>query len=461
MMPDYIIQIVYFVGAFLLIIGLKRMSIPENSRGGLAFAGLGLLLTVLITFFHSEVNSHYLLMTVAILIGGTLAFINVKKSANSEIPKMTALYNGLGGGAVASIAALELITLDQVPDFVKYLAMLAALLGSISFSGSLIAFAKLKGLIRTTINLPMHQWLNALVFVIAATFGIAIVLNGDQYEMTSLVIFFVLSLALGILITLPLDNASLPISIALLNSFTGIGLGFIGYVLSNPAMMIAGFLVGATALTLTQLISKAKNRPISNALFGDDDKLSQSTLQTNHTNKNIKQLSVNDAATMMAFAKSVIIVPGYGMAISQAQHKLGDLSKQLTKNNVNVKFAIHPVAGRMPGHMNLLLSEAGIAYDLIQDIDEVNDDFETADVVLVIGANDIINPSARSDQSSPLLGMPILNADKAKNVIIVKRGEGKGFSDIDNPLFYQGNTGLIYGDADSVLDKILSNLKSI
>ena len=456
-----IIQIIYFIGAFLFILGLKKMSSPVTAHKGLVWAGIGMLMSVLITYFHHEVQSHYLWMTVAIFVGGAIAFISAKKAAMTDMPQMIALYNGMGGGSAAAIAAVELIKLEPMPDLVKYLAVTGALIGSISFSGSLIAFAKLQGLIKSTIRFPMQQWVNALVFVVTLTFGIAIVLNGDQFEMTSLVLFFILALVFGLLMTIPIGGADMPVVISLFNAFTGLAVGFEGYVLSNPAMMIAGILVGAAGTMLTRLMAKAMNRPISNVLFGNFGDVDISGESEGTLNKKSKELDANDAAMMMAFAQNVIVVPGYGMAVAQAQHKVWEMSKLLKDNGVNVKFAIHPVAGRMPGHMNVLLAEAGIPYDFIYDLDEINEEFERADVALILGANDIINPSARSDKSSPIYGMPILNADKANSVIIVKRGKGTGFSGIDNPIFYQDNTGLVYGDAQSVLSEVVSNLKEI
>jgi len=458
--PDYLIQIAYFIGAFLFILGLKKMRSPMTAKNGLVWAGLGMLLAVIITYFHHEVKSHYLWMTVAIFVGGTLAYISAKKAKMTEMPQMIALYNGLGGGAAAAIAAIELIKLEPMSDTVKYLAVAGALIGSVSFSGSLVASAKLQGLIKKPIRLPMHQWGNALILVLAVTFGIAIVLNGNQFEVTSLMLFFTLSLTFGILMTIPMGDADMPVLISLFNGLTGLAVGFEGYVLANPAMMIAGLLVAATGLKLTTSMGKVMNRPISSLLFGSSSEVDRHG-SSGLANGKMKELQSNDAAMMMAFSQNVIIVPGYGMAVAQAQHKVWEMSRLLKNNGVNVKFAIHPIAGRMPGHMNALLAEAGIPYDSIYDLDEINEEFNRTDTVLVLGANDTTNTSARSDQSSPIAGMPILNADKAKNIIVIKRGKGTGFSGIDNPLFYLENTGVLYGDAQSVLSKVVRDLKEI
>jgi len=462
--PDFITQIIYFIAALLFIFALKKMSSPATSEKGLAWAGIGMLLAVLITYFHREVQSNYIWMTAALFLGGTLAYISAKKVKMTEMPQMIALYNGLGGGAAAAIAAGELIKLETLslatPNTVKYLAVAGALIGCVSFSGSLIAFAKLKGLIKNPIILPMYQWANALILVVAITFGIAIVLNGNQFEVTSLILFFILSLVFGILMTIPIGDADMPVVISLFNGLTGLAVGFEGYVLANPAMMIAGLLVAATGLKLTTSMGKTINRPISSVLFGSSYETGTNE-DSGLTDRTMKELQPNDAAMMMAFSQNVIIVPGYGMAVAQAQHKVWEMSRLLKDNGVSVKFAIHPAAGRMPGHMNVLLAEAGIPYDDIYDLDEINEEFNRADTVLVLGANDTTNTSARSDLTSSVFGMPILNVDKAKNIIVIKRGKGTGFSGIDNPLFYLENTGVLYGDAQSVLSKVVSDLKEI
>jgi NAD(P) transhydrogenase subunit beta len=398
-------------------------------------------------------------MTVAIAIGGAIAYISGKKVAMTDMPQMIALYNGMGGGAAAAIAAVELVKQAPMSLTVQSLAVTGALIGTIAFSGSLVAFAKLQGLMRGVIRFPMQQWINALVFVIALTFGIAIIMSGTQYEMSYLAIFFILALVFGVLMTVPIGGADMPVVISLYNALTGLAVGFEGFVLENPAMMIAGIVVGSAGTLLTQLMAKAMNRPISNVLFsnfgdGGDGEATEVT-------GSMKEIDSTDVAVMMAFAEKVIIIPGYGMAVAQAQHKVWELTKQLQERGVTVKFAIHPVAGRMPGHMNVLLAEAGVPYDIIYDLDEINEEFNTTDVVLVIGANDVVNPAARTDASSPIYGMPILNADYAKNVIVVKRGKGTGFSGIENHLFFADNTRMLYGDGQAVASDLVTNIKEL
>jgi len=456
---DIIIQIIYFIGALLFILGLKQMSSPITARRGIIWAGVGMLMATLITYFHHEINHNYVWITLAIAIGGVVAFVSGKKVPMTDMPQMIALYNGMGGGAAAAIAAVELIKLEPMNYTMQTLAVLGGLIGTVAFSGSLIAFAKLQGIMRGVIRFPMQQWVNALVFVVVVTIGLAIILSGNQYALTTLTVFFILALLFGVMMTVPIGGADMPVVISLYNALTGLAVGFEGYVLGNPAMMIAGIVVGSAGTLLTQLMAKAMNRPISNVLFsnfgdGGDGEAAAAT-------GTMKEIDATDVAVMMAFADKVIIVPGYGMAVAQAQHKVWELTKQLQERGVTVKFAIHPVAGRMPGHMNVLLAEAGVPYDIIYDLDEINDEFPTTDVVLVIGANDVVNPAARTDPNSPIYGMPILNVDYAKNVIVVKRGKGTGFSGIENHLFFADNTRMLYGDAQEVANELITSLKEL
>ena len=463
-LSNNIMQIVYFAAALLFVFGLKKMSSPITARKGLGWASIAMLVAVVITLLHHEVKSNFTWMTIALFVGGVAAYSSAKKSELTSMPKMIALYNGLGAGAAAGIAAVQLLKLESLsqamPDTVKFAAAAGALIACISFSGSIVAFLKLHGMLKV-IRFPMHQWGTTLALVIALTFGVAIVLNGDQFEVTSLIIFFILALTVGKLITIPLNNEDMPVLISLFNTLTGLAVGLGGYALSNLPMVVGGFLVAATGLTLTLSMGKALNRPISQLLFGNYDETSSLNKKTNLSNGSVRELQANDAAMMMAFSQNVIIVPGYGMALSQSQHRIQEVSRLLKNNDVNVKFAIHPAAGRMPGHMNVLLAETNISDDSIYDLDEINEEFSRADVVLVLGANDTTNPSARTDKNSSIFNMPILNADKAKNVIVIKRGKGTGFSGIDNPLFYQNNTALLFGDAQSVLADIIRSLREI
>jgi NAD(P) transhydrogenase subunit beta len=458
-MPDFVIQATYFIGALLFILGLKQMSSPMTARRGIVWAGIGMVMATLITYFHHDIHHNYIWMTVAIAIGGAIAYVSGKKVAMTDMPQMIALYNGMGGGAAAAIAAVELVKQEPMSFTVQALAVAGALIGTIAFSGSFVAYLKLQGIMRGVIRFSIQQWVNALVFVLVVTIGISIIYNGTAYEMSHLIIFFALALAFGVMMTVPIGGADMPVVISLFNALTGLAVGFEGYVLGNPAMMIAGIVVGSAGTLLTQLMARAMNRPISNVLFsnfgdGGDGEAAE-------VSGSMKEIDSTDVAVMMAFAEKVVIIPGYGMAVAQAQHKVWEMTKQLKERGVTVKFAIHPVAGRMPGHMNVLLAEAGVPYDIIYDLDEINEEFPTTDVVLVIGANDVVNPAARNDPNSPIYGMPILNADYAKNVIVVKRGKGTGFSGIENHLFFADNTRMLYGDGQAVANDLVSDLKDL
>lgn len=457
---DTFINLSYFAAAVLFIWGLKKMSSPVTARSGIIWAGVGMVLATLVTFAHSEIpdmKSHAL-NVLAIFAGGLVAWYTAKKVAMTDMPQMIALYNGMGGGAAAAISAVVLLEQKETTFTIQAMGVAGALIGSMALTGSLIAYAKLQGLMKKTIRFANQQLINGATFAAMVLLGIYIAMSGTEYSMFLLFVFFVLALAFGIMITVPIGGADMPVVISLFNAFTGLAVGFEGYVLGIPAMMIAGIVVGAAGMLLTQLMAKAMNRPISNVLFSNFGEASGEGEAVEGT---MKEIEASDAAIQMAFASKVIIIPGYGMAVAQAQHKIWDMVKLLQERDVEVKFAIHPVAGRMPGHMNVLLAEAGVPYDIIYDLDEVNDEFATADVALVIGANDVVNPAARTDKSSPIYGMPILNADYADNVIVMKRGKGAGFSGIQNHLFFADNTRMLYGDAQSSAAALVATMKEL
>jgi NAD(P) transhydrogenase subunit beta len=462
----WIIDAAYILVAFLFITGLKRMSSPVTARGGIRWAGLGMLIATLVTFLaplmtpvpvgHAWAN--LALVIAAIAVGGGLAWWSGKRVAMTNIPQMIALYNGMGGGAAAAIAAVELYKGGAHGLAFTTLAVLGGLIGSVSFAGSGIAFGKLQGLIRKPFRFGGQQLLNVLIMGAAFVLG-GLIATGTGAGPAVVSVFFVLALILGVTMTLPIGGADMPVVISLYNALTGLAVAFEGFVLDNAAMIIAGTVVGSAGTLLTQLMAKAMNRSLGNVLFsgfGDTG-----VAATGEVSGSQKPIEASDAGVMMGFAQKVIIVPGYGMAVAQAQHKVWELAQLLQNHGVTVKFAIHPVAGRMPGHMNVLLAEAGVPYDLIADLEEVNAEFETTDVALIIGANDVVNPVARNDKSSPIYGMPILNADKAKNVIVIKRGQGKGFSGIENALFYLDNTRMLYGDGQGAVSQLIQAVKSI
>lgn len=454
-----LIESCYFLAAVLFILGLKKMSSPVTARGGIIWAGVGMILATLVTFWYPHL-SNLGLIVIAIMVGALPAWWFAKRVAMADMPQMIALYNGMGGGAAATIAAVELIKGTEHGITVQTLAVLGALIGSVSFSGSIIAFAKLQGIMKKSLIFANQQFINLVLFAITIGLGSMVIIQGASTEIAIIILFFGLALLFGVLMTLPIGGADMPVVISLYNALTGLAVAFEGFVLGNAAMIIAGTVVGAAGTLLTQLMAKAMNRPISNVLFsGFGATGGQET--TEDVQGSLKPIEATDAAIMMAYAQQVIIVPGYGMAVAQAQHKIWELTKALKERSVRVKFAIHPVAGRMPGHMNVLLAEAGVPYDIISDLDEINEEFEQTDVALVIGANDVVNPVARTNPDSPIYGMPILNADKAKNIVVIKRGRGTGFSGIENYLFYADNTRMLYGDGQKMAAELLQGVKSL
>ena len=455
---NLLIQVSYFVAIVLFIVGLKRMSSPVTARGGIVWAGAGMVLATLVTFLWPGMEN-YGLMLLAIAIGGALAWVTGKRVAMTDMPQMIALYNGMGGGAAAAIAAISLYGETDYGAVITTLAVVGGLIGAVAFTGSLVAFAVLQGILKKATRFGGQHYLNIALAAIAVVLGIAIVATGGG-NLTLVTLFFVTTLLLGITLTLPIGGADMPVIISLYNALTGLAVAFKGFVLDNAAMIIAGTVVGAAGMLLTQLMAKAMNRPISNVLFGGfgDQAAAAGEDESGGT---LKPIDASDVGVMMAFANKVVIVPGYGMAVAQAQHKVWELCQMLRERDVAIKFAIHPVAGRMPGHMNVLLAEAGVPYDLIYDLEEINQEFENADVALVMGANDVVNPVARTDPSSPIYGMPILNADKAKNVIVVKRGRGTGFSGIENALFLLDHTRMLYGDGQEMASELIQAVKEL
>ena len=461
-----LIQVAYFVVAVLFILGLKAMASPVTAKRGIVWAGIGMVLATVITFATPGMQN-FVLMIVAIVLGGGLAWYLGRVVKMTDMPQMVAIYNGMGGGAAAAIAALEFARGHVHGVIITLLAVLGALIGSVAFSGSCVAFAKLQGIMKKAWRLPAQNMINLVLALVALGLAIKLVIAGATAETgapgavldtTTLIAFFIVSLILGVVLTVPIGGADMPVVISLLNAFTGLAVGLEGYVLGNPALIIAGIVVGASGTLLTQLMSKSMNRPITNIIFTPMTGETQAGATITGT---MKEASAMDAAAMMRFAQKVIIVPGYGMAVAGAQHKVWEMAKLLQEAGVEVKFAIHPVAGRMPGHMNVLLAEAGVPYDMIFDLEEINEEFGQADVALVIGANDVVNPSARTDKSSPIYGMPILNVDYAQNVIVNKRGKGTGYSGIENALFYGENTRLLYGSAQQAIADVIANIKTM
>jgi NAD(P) transhydrogenase subunit beta len=460
--------------AFLFMFGLKRMSSPATAPSGIRFAGLGMIAAVLASFLYvltiDKAAQPHLIVNIglaitALLIGGVGAWFVGRKVAITAMPQMVAVYNGMGGGAAGSIAAVELFGGHAQGATQLVVTLLGGCIGAISLSGSAIAWAKLDSVLKAPLRFKGQQVVNASA--LAAPIAVAGVIVASSLgvgglllpTMTWIYIFFGLALLFGILMTLPIGGADMPVVISIYNAFTGLAVGLEGFVLQNPALMIAGMVVGAAGLLLTLLMAKAMNRSVANVLFtnfGTPAKTHAGAMKGTE-----RPEEASDAAIKMRYASSVIIVPGYGLATARAQQKLYEFVKLLLAAKVSVRFAIHPVAGRMPGQMDVLLAEAGVPYDMIFQLDDINDDFATTDIALVIGANDVVNPAARSDKGSPIYGMPILNADKAKQVFVIKRGEGKGYSGIVNALFYAPNCNMVYGDAQAVLVKMIESVRGL
>ncbi len=457
---EWIVNGVYLLVSVLFIVGLKAMASPVKARRGIAWAGVGMVLATAATFFVPGMRN-LALIAVAIVLGGGVAWWAGRVVRMTDMPQMVAIYNGMGGGAAALIAAVEFARAEVHGPVVGTLAVLGSLIGSVAFSGSVIAFLKLQGIMTRAVRLPAQNLVNIALALITLALGAVIVVSSmgtGSADPVLLVLFFLLALALGAVVTMPIGGADMPVVISLLNAFTGLAVGFEGYVLGNPALIIAGIVVGASGTLLTQLMAKAMNRPILNVLFTP---ISGEAQAGGAIEGRLKELTATDAAALMRYAEKVIIVPGYGMAVAGAQHKVWEMAKLLEDAGVQVSFAIHPVAGRMPGHMNVLLAEAGVPYEKIFDLDEINAEFGQTDVALVIGANDVVNPVARTDRTSPIYGMPILDADRARNCVVIKRGRGAGYSGIENALFYADNTSMLYGSAQQAIADVIGQLKEL
>jgi NAD(P) transhydrogenase subunit beta len=471
MNPQFLIDASSIIAAFLFIYGLKRMSSPVTARSGIVVAGVGMLVAVLAAFLYyfgvsdearPHLGTNLGLAAAALFVGVVWAWWSGKRVAMTAMPQMVALYNGMGGGAAASIAAVELFAGKDSGPVALVVTVIGALIGAVSLSGSLIAWAKLDGRINKTWRIGGQQILNGLVMLATlAVGGYVVVLTAGHNAVPPALTgsFFALALIFGVLMTMPIGGADMPVVISLYNAFTGLAVGAEGYVLQNPALMVAGMVVGSAGTLLTLLMAKAMNRSVSNVIFSNFGAAGGEA--EGEIKGSMKPADAGDAAINMRYASKVIIAPGYGLAVAQAQHKLYEFVKLLQEAGVDVKFAIHPVAGRMPGHMNVLLAEAGVPYDIIFDMEDINNEFKEADVAVVIGANDTVNPAARTNKSSPIYGMPILNVDQAKQVYVVKRGQGKGYSGVENELFYADNANLVYGDAQKVMVAMIQAIKSL
>ena len=462
MQPSALTTLGYLVTAVAFMFGIQLLRSPATARQGNRIAAVGMLLVLGITAALIHNTANWPLIIPPIVIGTAIGAVSARLVRMTAMPQMVALFNGMGGGLAALIAAQDFRTAvasgTAHPD-ITWAIMVSCIIGSLSFAGSLVAFAKLQELMPgRPLTYSLQSAVNGLLLLVILALGIYLIV-GDQ-NLALFAVFIVLSLVLGVLFVVPIGGADMPVIISLLNSFTGLAAASTGFVLSNDVLIVSGALVGASGTILTLAMSKAMNRSLFNVLFsGFGSKVESAGSAAGAEGGTIHPTTVEDLAPLLAFAQLVIFVPGYGMAVARAQHEVKELADELEKRGVTVEYAIHPVAGRMPGHMNVLLAEANVPYPQLKEMDEVNGDFPRTDVAVVIGANDVVNPAARTQSNSPIFGMPILNADEAKTVVVLKRSMASGFAGIDNPLFYDPKTLMYFGDAHESVAKLLQAVK--
>ena len=457
-----ILTLAYLLAAVLFILGLKQLSSPRTARNGNYTAAAGMVIALAATVPQLHFTSAGAIIVLAgVIVGTAVGTIGARQVKMTAIPQMVALFNGAGGGAAALVAVAELLKFGPHPPIAEALpSVFSIVIGSVSFAGSMVAFAKLQELMTgTPITYPGQQLVNGLIAAAIIGFVIAVLaIASIPFSFLSLML---LALILGVAVVLPIGGADMPVVISLLNAFTGLAVAASGFTLNNFALIVAGTLVGASGSLLTKLMSDAMGRSLGNVLFGAFGQVRSSAgAAAGQEGRSVRTGSIEDLATLLAYSRRVIIVPGYGLAVAQAQHAVRELADLLEKRGVEVDYAIHPVAGRMPGHMNVLLAEANVPYEQLKEMDEINDEFKDADVVLVVGANDVVNPAARTSPGSPIFGMPILNADQAKNVVFLKRSMRPGFAGIDNDLLYDPKTIMLFGDAKDSLTKLVNAVKA-
>ncbi len=454
-------QAAYLAASLLFIFGLKRLSSPRSARSGNILAAIGMALALGGTFLLPDMG-HFGLILIAIAIGTVPGWLLAKRVKMTAMPQMVSLFNGMGGACALFISMGEWMG-ESAPggDFGQAFPMLLGMVfGSISFTGSLVAFGKLQGIItEKPVRWPLQKSINAVL--LAAIVVTAAESVPHHQEACWTLALAGAALLLGVLQVLPIGGADMPVVISVLNSCTGLAAALTGFAMHNMSMIIAGTVVGAAGSLLTLLMCKAMNRSLAKVVFGSFGLAPAAAAAAAQGDQTMREIAASECAIMMGYARKVIIIPGYGLAVAQGQHLVHDLDEALEKRGVEVKYAIHPVAGRMPGHMNVLLAEADVPYPKLLDMEEINPEFDQADVALIIGANDVVNPAARTDAGSPIYGMPILNADKAKNVIVIKRGRGAGFAGIENALFYNPKTRMLFGDAKKGLQELVTEVKAL
>lgn len=465
-MEKYTLEIIYLVASVCFVIGLKMLSHPETARRGNLIAAFGMVIAIIATIFLYETSNtsrdgiKMLLIAAGLAVGTGIGFLIAKKVKMTAMPEMVSLFNGMGGACAALIGLIEYH--HNSNDTLSLLTINAGMvIGSVSFAGSMIAWAKLNGTLSKAVRLPSYNIINTVLLIAILLFAVAMPFVGAINSYTFLIVLFVFALLYGVLFVLPIGGADMPVVISLLNSFTGVAAAFGGFLYSNQVMLTGGILVGSAGTLLTIVMCNAMNRPLSNVIFGAFGGSSASAASGDESKGSIKDISITDLAVLMNYSKKVVIVPGYGLAVAQAQHVIHEIEQILESKGVEVKYAIHPVAGRMPGHMNVLLAESSVEYDKLVEMEEINPEFSTTDVVLVVGANDVVNPAAKTDPSSPIYGMPILDVENASHIIVNKRSMNAGYAGIDNILFYDAKTSMLFGDAKSVLTQLANELKSL
>ncbi|MTI30771.1 NAD(P)(+) transhydrogenase (Re/Si-specific) subunit beta [Xanthovirga aplysinae] len=461
-MENTITEVLYLISIVIFIIGLKGLSHPESARKGNLTAGAGMGLAILVALFAPIAggDNNYQWIVGAMMVGSIIGLIAAKRVALTSMPEMVSLFNGLGGATAMIIGFVEFYNLSAGQEMMSATVLtnlFALVVGAVSFSGSLIAWGKLNGSLRDSLKLPLPHVINILTLVAIIGFS-AYIMMQPTLPFNLVILLTALSLFYGIAFVTPIGGGDMPVVISLLNSFTGIGAAGAGLIYANHVMIIGGILVGASGTILTVLMCKAMNRSLLNVIIGGLG--SKGSGAGSDREQVIKEANSGDLAIQLKYASKVSIVPGYGLAVAQAQHVCHELEHTLEAEGVEVKYAIHPVAGRMPGHMNVLLAEADVSYDKLQELEQANEDFNSTDVVLVIGANDVVNPAAKEDSSSPIYGMPILDVEQAKKVVVLKRSMRSGYAGIENPLFFGENTNMLFGDAKESLNKLKEEVKN-
>ncbi len=456
-----IIEISYLISSIFFILGIKKLSSPKTARQGNLYAAVGMAIAIIVTLLDQHILT-YEWIIIGVIIGSAAGTILALKVPMTGMPQMVGMLNGFGGGASTLVALSEFYKITpNIPVNTGIAIILSLLIGGITFTGSMIAFGKLQGLVTgKVVKYPLQHPLNALLLLFVLGSGAYVAANPESVELTLLITFA--ALILGVLLVLPIGGADMPVAISLLNSYSGLAGSTTGFVLQNNELIIAGALVGASGIILTNIMCKAMNRSLMNVLLGGW--ASAGSLPEGgvvHPMGDVKTVDSEELAMLFDVSSSVIIVPGYGMAVAQAQHAVRDLTNILEKKGVNVRFAIHPVAGRMPGHMNVLLAEANVSYEKLYALEDINDDFNNTDIAFVVGANDVVNPAARHDKSSPIYGMPILNVDYAKIVVVNKRSLNPGYAGIENELFFKPNTLMYFGDSKEAISKLVNEIKNI